>query len=345
MTQGERVMVELAGIVPVGTTGVSYNVTATGQTASGFASVFPASTLPGTSTVNWTGPQQTIANGYISKILNDDRILFVEVTSAGTSHIVIDITGYFTPSPSGGITSGTDVFNGAERRIYHFQDPGAGPIPPGGTLKVDVNTGTPPPVVPITAASVNVTVTGTTGSGVLTVAKDESTTTSTINWSGPNQTIANAVITNVAPDGTFTVTNNGTTPALVIVDLTGTFSPVASGANGARYWGMEPTRTYDSRIADGPLPAGQSRITSHPVPVDATAIVMNTTITGTSGTGYLSLGEPSLDLPMTSTANWYTSPTTRANGAIVTTNGHATRAFVGGSNSTQYVTDVGGYFR
>lgn len=255
------------------------------------------------------------------------------------------VTGFFSPNPSGGATSGTDVFNGAERRIYSFNAPGGAPIPPGGTLKVNVNTGAPPPAVPITAAAVNVTVTGTTGSGVLTVAKDASTTTSTINWSGPNQTIANAVITNAAPDGTITITNNGSTPALVIVDLTGTFSPVASGATGARYWALDPSRTYDSRIVDGPLAAGQSRITSHPVPVDATAILVNTTITGTTGTGYLTLGEPTLGPPQTSTVNWFKSPTTRANGSIVTTNGHATRAFVGGSNTTQYVIDVGGYFR
>ena len=105
---------------------------------------------------------------------------------------------------------------------------------------------------------------------------------------------------------------------------------------------------YDSRLSPhGPLTAGQTRVTTSPVPVGAVAQVVNTTVTGTTGSGYVSL-VPSF--PPTSMVNWYASPTTRANGSIVPGGfldwyHNTVWTQLGGSDSTHYILDVSGYFR
>ena len=339
VTNGLPVTVDLASLVSEGTAAVAFNLTATGQTGSGYAEVAPADAPTASSTLNWGSPPGTIANGHIAK-LSDDGRLEVRVVATGSAHLVMDITGCFV-SPT---RPGASVFVGGDRRIYDSRL-AEGPLPPGASRRISVNNGVPAPVAP-SAAAVNVTITDTTGSGYLTVAGAPAGATSTINWSSARQTVANAVIAAVAPDGTVTVTNNSVSgTANVVVDLTGTFAPTAAGAVGAQFYPMDPVRSHDSRTADGPLLTGQSRIIGMPVPVDATAVATNTTITGTSGRGFLSVTRPVFSAPTTSTANWYASPTTRANGSIVATEGDSARAYAGGDGSTQIVQDVAGYFR
>lgn len=104
-------------------------------------------------------------------------------------------------------------------------------------------------------------------------------------------------------------------------------------------------RAYDSRSTNGVLVGEQSRTTTLPVPESAVAVALNTTVTGTAGTGYIAVTPPGVGVPTTSTVNWFTSPTTGANGGFIPVGGTAARAFVGGFNSTHYLYDVAGYFR
>lgn len=335
---GVPIVVDLTGVVPVGTVAVAFNVTATAQTASGYAEVAPLGAVPGSSTVNWGGPLQTIANGYVSK-LSDDGKLQVTVGGAGTAHLILDITGAFLPADAR--PDGT-MLTSVERRIYDSRDTD-GPLAPGESRTLNINNDVRAmgAVVTPTAAAVNVTVTGTTGSGVLSVAKQATTETSTINWSGPNQTLANAVITDVAVDGSFTVTNSGQTSAHAVVDLTGVFMP---GVPGAMFYALDPLRSYDSRTTDGPLTDSRPRLNAHPIPTHAVAVATNTTVTGTTGSGFLAINSPATMTPTTSTLNWYESPTTRANGGISPAYDAQTKATLGGPNSAQYLHDVAGYF-
>jgi hypothetical protein len=101
------------------------------------------------------------------------------------------------------------------------------------------------------------------------------------------------------------------------------------------------------------LAAGQTRVVTNPVPDDAVAVAVNTTITGTSGTGYFTASPPppiGADIsvappPPTSTVNWFTSPTTRANGSIIPVSRTALSGYTGGNYGTQYLFDVAGFFR
>lgn len=356
LKQGMVRQVDLSAVVPAGTTAVTFNITATGQTASGFLQVAPLGAAAlSSSTVNWGGPQETIANGYVTSV-TPERKAQITVVSTGQTHVVLDITGYFAPPG----TTGAALFTGANYRIYDSRQTG-GPLQPGQSRTLSIYnyvdtwalgatsamTTLPPRPGPPTAASINVTATGTTGSGVFTAAKNVSSATSTVNWTGPAQTIANAVVTDVAPDGSFTVTNNGRSPADLVVDLTGTFAPTASGAPGAQYYPMPNTRAYDSRTLDGPLSRGTSRTTPLPIPADATGVAVNTTVTGTVGSNYLTVHASIGEVPFTSTMNWYASSTTRANGVFVSLWDNQCRASLGfgPGTSTQYLYDIAGYFR
>jgi alpha-tubulin suppressor-like RCC1 family protein len=352
---------DLQSVVPPGATAVTYNLVATGQTASGVAAIVPfdsTTTAQESSVINWSGPQQTIANGHVVR-LGAERQLKVTMASTGSSHFVVDITGYFMPAgePDGAL------YLAANNRLYDSRD-GDGSLGPGESRDVAIEAlGTSSSsgaqgassepelgdvtalnAVAPTAAAVNVTVTGTTGSGVITLASQPSSATSTVNWTGAGQTVANAVITNVSEAGTVTLTNNGTTPAEVVVDLTGFFVPAVAGV-GASFYPTDPARTLDSRIAGGVLAAGETRVTTHPVPRDAVAMALNTTVTGTTGTGFVSVTPQGSGDPTTSTVNWYGSPMTRANGSIVPVIRTGSQTYAGGQFTTYFLHDTAGFFR
>jgi len=292
--------------------------------------------LADTSTINWTQANQTLANGYVASINysspSTDGLVQI-LAQGGATDVVLDLVGYYATeavTPQGSLFSSI-----APTRAYDSRND-QGPLAGGQSRSIDISSAVPQGA---TAVAFNLTQTGTMGSGYLTVSPDaQSPVTSTINWSAANQTMANAVITDVAEDGTFTVTNNGDTATDVIVDLTGTFTP----GQGAMYYAVDPVRAYDSRT-DTPLTDTRPRTTALPVPEDAVAVAVNTTITGTTGSGWLAI-TPGTGAPQTSTVNWFDSPTTRANGSITGLTQTSTTAHVGGFYSTHYLHDITGYF-
>ncbi|HET8590176.1 MAG TPA: hypothetical protein VFM01_11140, partial [Nakamurella sp.] len=105
-----------------------------------------------------------------------------------------------------------------------------------------------------------------------------------------------------------------------------------------------PVRVYDSRSHDGPIHAGQSRTLSlaDRLPAGATGAIVNLTITGTLGGGYLTLYPAGHTRPHTSSINWYTTGQTLANQA--TTNlGNTTAITIYAAGTTQYLIDLLAY--
>jgi hypothetical protein len=79
--------------IPADATAVVLNVTVTEPTGAGYVTVYPCGTdTPGTSNLNYT-PGQTIANTVIAKIGTDGKICIYTST---TTHLVIDLNGYYT---------------------------------------------------------------------------------------------------------------------------------------------------------------------------------------------------------------------------------------------------------
>ena len=84
-----------ADVVPKGATAIAYNVTVTNTRGAGFLSVNPGSaTTFASSSINWFGDNQDIANGLIVA-LNDDREVVVFCGGGGSTDFVIDITGFY----------------------------------------------------------------------------------------------------------------------------------------------------------------------------------------------------------------------------------------------------------
>ena len=81
--------------VPAGATAVTFNATAVQTTEPSYLSIVPGDVgATDTSTVNWVGPGETVANASLSR-LGGDRQLRVIAGPYGTFHSVIDITGYY----------------------------------------------------------------------------------------------------------------------------------------------------------------------------------------------------------------------------------------------------------
>lgn len=132
--------------------------------------------------------------------------------------------------------------------------------------------------------------------------------------------------------------------------------PTTAGA----FHAIDPVRVFDSRWAGNTrLSNGQNRLISvadgrtaagvvnapNAVPVGATAIAYNITVTLTSGAGFLSVTPGSSAGFTSSSINWSADGQNLANGLIVGLDAtRQIRVFCGGV-STDYVVDVTGYFR
>jgi hypothetical protein len=88
-------VVNSPNVVPVGATAISYVLTVTKTTGSGYLSATPGgSTSSTSSSINWFGENQDIANGLIVA-LDANRQIKVFGGGGGSTDYVVDITGYF----------------------------------------------------------------------------------------------------------------------------------------------------------------------------------------------------------------------------------------------------------
>ena len=132
----------------------------------------------------------------------------------------------------------------------------------------------------------------------------------------------------------------------------------------AGFVSVTPARVYDSRAAapsPGILAASASRTISvadarnsvggvtipNVVPVGATAVAANITVTGTTGGfGFLSVNPGGNTSQATSAINWFGAGQNIANGLILTLNASRQVTVVCGTGggSTQFIVDVSGYY-
>lgn len=139
---------------------------------------------------------------------------------------------------------------------------------------------------------------------------------------------------------------------------------IAGGEQTSTFTPIEPTRVYDSRVPN-PLPgavgAGDRRrlsvragrnltngavIDRNLVPAEATAVAYNVTITGTTGSGFLTVAPGDAAAAKASSINWTDAGQTIANAGIVKVDGDgAVTVFVGGpGGATEFIIDVTGYY-
>jgi hypothetical protein len=193
-----------------------------------------------------------------------------------------------------------------------------------------------------TAVTGNLTVTGQTSLGYLYIGPvaQDNPTSSTLNFPRGDDR-ANAVTVALGAGGTLSITYVAPIPgptAQVIFDVTGYFTPDASGAT---YVPLTPSRVLDTRSGtglSGPFGCDKARtfgVTGDDgVPTDATAVTGNLTVTGQTSLGYLYIGPVAQDNPTSSTLN-FPRGDDRANAVTVALG-------AGGTLSITYVAPIPG---
>ncbi|MFS0703778.1 IPT/TIG domain-containing protein [Cellulomonas sp. 179-A 9B4 NHS] len=312
---GRQACAQVTG-APVGRTGSGafVNVTVSGATAPGYVVVQPddgsgAPPLPGGSTVNLE-PGVDTANATFVPLGPDGKVCVTPVSGAPVGRMLLDVTAYAVG------TSG--VVGVPSTRLLDTRPGGTGevdgPVRPRTlhTVQVAGRAGVP---ADARAVLLNVTTTRVAAPGNLRVfpaGRTRPTETSTVNYV-PGKDKANGTLVQLV-DGKVSFWSDSGGSADVLLDVIG-YTPAGSTLTAV----PEPTRVLDTRPGtrtgplDGPLPARTGR--SLPVagvggvPVDATAVVLNVTVTGATGIGNLRVhpdteGDGSTTPPDTSVLNY-----------------------------------------
>lgn len=200
------------GGVPTGASSVVLNLTATQTVGGGYLEAYPeGATRPTASNVNWSATGSTIPNLVVVPIGSDGN---VSIYVHGTSHVIADVSGYFS-------TSGSTFHTVTPLRLLDTRKTTA--LGSGKTLALQISGRDAIPSTGVKAVVLTVTVTVTTGSGYLTAWADGGSrpTASNLNWV-KGETIANQVIVPVGSDGKVDFYTNSTTQ--VIADVAGYIS-------------------------------------------------------------------------------------------------------------------------
>lgn len=212
------------GCAPAGAVAVALNVTGYGATSQTDLRIYPtAADVPTVSNLN-PPPGRAVASAAVVKTSTDGRVSIRN--AAGRVALKIDLTGWFTPSAGGDVTSA--VFHPlAPRRIVDVGTPAVGPA---GILDVTVaGAGSVP--FPGSAVMLNVTAVGptrTTDIRVYPTPTDGKVTgTSNLNVVA-RQTLPNAVLATVGANGKVRIFNSGGSVHL-LVDLSGWYGPAGDG--------------------------------------------------------------------------------------------------------------------
>ena len=232
--------VDGAGDLPAtGVKAVSVNLTVTDTTEAGYLVLYADGTaLPGTSDVNWQGAT-TKATNVLVPVGSDGRIDITNRSGdGGVAQVVLDVTGYFSASTTG------DVYVPvAPARVLDTRT--SSPIAAQKNLNLNLGgvDGMPRSPLPdewpyldqtVDGYVLNATATDTEQAGWLLLSDGLSgTSTSTVNWTGSGQTVANLAITHTVPGAVtvnpgdyFVSLYNGslTKPVQAIADVMGYFT-------------------------------------------------------------------------------------------------------------------------
>ncbi|MDQ6783085.1 MAG: hypothetical protein M3063_06530 [Actinomycetota bacterium] len=380
------VTVTMPAAVPTTATSVSLSVTAVDGTTNSFLTVYPTGQPPltPTSVLNYVaGPPDcgtldcVVPNLVISKV-HGGQVTVVNGSPTGSVDVVVDLEGYFDPTAA--TTTGVGhytplaAYRVADTRCVTAQKPGfcaSENLPPSNTTPTlgsgqSFNvpaTGASGPNQGISAATVQLTVTNTTGRGIsegglggdyLTAYPTGATrpTASNVNWVA-GQTTSTRAIVPVDANGNFTIYNfNG--KADVVVDVVGLFSD-ATGlpTSGSLYTPVVPARLTDTRTGAGPLGPGTS--TTFPVtgqagiPAEAngnpSAATLNVTEASATALGFLTVTPQPLTPPATTSDVNFTAGEIRANADLAQlNNATGTVSIYNYAGTTQVAVDAFGYF-
>ncbi len=309
---GQSIDVQVTGAGNVPATGVAaaiLNVTVTQPTTSGYLTVYPTGGgRPLASSLNFVAGQ-TVPNLVEVALGTGGRVS--AFNSSGSTHVVMDVAGWVATPPPGpdGLFNPLPPFRILDTRVGL----GGLAIGPNSSIDVQVTSQGGVPATGVSAVVLNVTATNPTASSYLTVFPAGATrpTVSNLNFVA-RQTVPNRVVVKLGTNGKVTIYNlTGNTD--VVADVGGWFTDATSTAGGSVFYGVTPVRILDTRNGGAPIgPNGTLTVTvggAGVVPAAAKAVVMNVTVTNTTGSSYLTVWPDLVTKPMASDLNWVAGQT------------------------------------
>lgn len=336
---------QIAGLngIPADATAVALNVTVTQPQAAGFIAAGPAGILSGSSTVNFVA-NQTVPNGAIVRI-GDFGSITLRNSSIGTTHLVVDVTGYYKTAPThipGAFVPQTPI-RVTDTRV-------SGVVAPNRDLVVNLSG---PVAAALGSASaegsvvVNLTVTQPQAAGFVTAYPTGTglPNVSALNFSA-NQTVANLGVVRIGANGSITLRNSSVGTTHVVLDVYGFFVGGSVTIHGGYVPLSSPLRIVDSRIGlgyGGALGPSGSFSMSPGIPT-AAALALNSTVTAPTASGFLSVWPADRARPTASQVN-FSAKQTVANFGQIKVSATKTLAFANISPGTTHVIcDVSGYY-
>src|SRR6185295_3672058 len=249
---GSTLVLNVAGRggVPADAAAVVLNVTAAGGQGPGFITAFPCDAAqPMTSSLNFVAGE-AITNQVITGMSVTGTVcLFV---GANAVNLIADVGGYF-PAASGyhALTPARILDSRPGQSTVDGQALGAGPTKAGATLVLAV-AGRGGVAADVDAAVLNVTATGATGPGFVTVYPCDSPQplASSVNFAS-SSAVANTVTTDLSTTGTVCLFVGGSGPVDLVADVVG-FFPAGSG-----YHPLIPARLLDTRPGESTVDGKQ----------------------------------------------------------------------------------------
>ncbi len=325
---------------------VALNIAVTGPVGGGYLTVYPCDpTPPNASNLNYNAGD-TIANLVITKLSPTGKIC---IYTDATTNIIVDINGYYPYSASFVSTSPKRFVDTRQGGVtVDHQNEGLGITVSGQTTTVTIGgrSGIP---ADATAVVMNITATGPTAGGYITVYPCDQgrPNASNLNYAA-GQTIPNLTITKIGALGKICIYTDS--PTHLIADVDGYYP------SGSPYTPLQPTRLADTRVG-GVTIDGQYANTG-PVqhdteiqlattnrtgtPAAASAVVLNITITNPQSGGYITVYPCGTPKPNASNLN-YNAGQTIAN-LVITKPGSEGKTCINTSATTNIITDINGYY-
>jgi hypothetical protein len=339
------------GVPASGVEAVVMNVTVTEPTNVSHMTVWPQGlTEPNISNLNFS-PGQTIPN-LVTVAINNGGVSIVNL--AGTTHLIIDVVGYYADATG---DLGSRFHSLAPSRLFdtrfNIGGVGSSPLPTDHVLGFKVTGKGGVPASGVTAVVMNVTVTEQTSAGHLTVYPSDvaTPTASNLNFV-PGLNTPNLVVVKVPANGVVDFFDHlypGNT-VHVLADVVGYFDNDKSTEEGRLVTG-QPGRVIDTRLsspapAPGCIPGGSVlslNLAGAPNNVDIGALVLNVTVTGPNGPGFITVYPGDVSLPNASNVNFVGGQTV-PNAVIVKKGANNLVDFADTGGCAHLVIDLFGYF-
>jgi hypothetical protein len=292
-----------------------------------------------------------MANGVTMRLGADGRLSATYSAPSGSTHLLLDVTGYFITANTGATFTATGPTRLLDSRsgTGGFSTPFVSGTP--RTIQLGGRSGIPADALAVTG---NLTVTGQTAGGYVSMTTDATSrpAVSTINLP-VGDTRANGLTIRLDTIGRASLVYIGGDPGVdtahLIFDVTGYYR---AGTAGLHFYPVVPRRIFDTRANNAPaLDAGVARaipvLGPGTIPDDVVAVATNVTVVGPTAAGYLSITTLYTTNPATSTINFPVADI-RANNTLNSLDPTGRmRAIYKASNgsTTHLVVDLAGYFR